>query len=81
MIVPSVSLPVEFPVLIRVSGEFCLLAAIPAPNSFGNALRSGFRCARNRSYPLAPTASGPREPRRHWQKPIQSPVGLTRSVQ
>jgi hypothetical protein len=51
------------------------------PNFFGNASDRASRAPDNISRPLAPAASAPRGSVCHRQKPIQYPVGSSRSVQ
>jgi hypothetical protein len=54
MTLSSVTLPVDSPALIRVSGELCLLPGVRAPRLIQKRLRSRFRSALNLRPPSRP---------------------------
>jgi len=72
---------VEFQGPDRVLGRSPSSVVALPPNFFGNTSDRASRAPENISRPHAPNVSAPRRSLRHWQKPIQYPVGLSRSVQ
>jgi hypothetical protein len=74
------AIPIELPALFRISGELCLLLGICCHNSFGPSERA-FRPPETSRVPSRLRPQPRREALAHRQKPFQSPVHLTRSVQ
>jgi hypothetical protein len=81
MTVSRDAIPVEFPALFRVSRRALSSARCSSPRLIRKGIRSRARSARNLKRSIATMAPALRNSLPHCQKPIQSPVRLTRSVQ
>jgi hypothetical protein len=75
------AIPVEFPALFRVSGELCLLPVFAAKTSSETPQSVLSIRPKTSRAPSRLNVSAPRRSLPHAQKPIPSPVRLTRSVQ